>query len=435
MNRSIHIRFIAVMLIMLTVVGCSFSSKQEGKTDNKPPVTETKDSGKPTGTADEEPINQGKTPVKPEQPPTDPVLEQLKGLSVEEKIGQLVIVGMEGTTVDRTSRKLLDKYQVGGFIFFKDNIQSTEQAVRLFNDLKKANAGNPLPLWLSVDEEGGRVTRLPGEFAKLPASGTVGMKNDPGLAESIGNEIGKRLSGLGLNMVFAPVLDVNSNPDNPVIGDRSFGSSAERVSRLGTAAMKGIRETGVVPVVKHFPGHGDTSVDSHLGLPVVKHDMSRLNEVELAPFRKAVAEGADVVMVAHLLMANVDPKTPASYSGPVITGLLREKLGFEGVVITDDMTMGAVTQGGLEIGEAAVRSVLAGSNIILVGHEYELEEAVLQSLTEAVHNGRISSEVLDDRVLAILRLKAKYRLSDKAVTQPDIERMNREAEKLIRKFK
>lgn len=434
MNRSIHIRFIAVMLIVFAIVGCSFSSKQEGKTDNRPPVIETKDFEKSTGTAGEEQTNQGKTPVKPE-PPRDPVLEQLRGLSTAQKIGQLVIVGLEGTAVDHTSRKFLDKYHVGGFIFFKDNIQSTEQAVRLFNDLKKANAGNPLPLWLSVDEEGGRVTRLPGELVKLPASGTVGRKKDLGLAKSVGNEIGKRLSGFGLNMVFAPVLDVNSNPDNPVIGDRSFGSSTELVSRLGTAAMQGIRETGVIPVVKHFPGHGDTSVDSHRGLPVVKHEMSRLNEVELAPFRKAIAEGADAVMVAHLLMTSIDPKTPASYSGPVITGLLREKLGFAGVVITDDMTMGAVTQGSMDIGEAAVRSILAGTNIILVCHGYDLEESVLKSLTEAVHSGRISKEVLDDRVLGILRLKAKYRLSDKAVTQPDIKRMNMEADKLIRQFK
>lgn len=198
--------------------------------------------------------------------------------------------------------------------------------------------------------------------------------------------------------------------------------------------MKGIQAKGVVPVVKHFPGHGDTSVDSHLGLPVVEHNLKRLHELELVPFQQAIDDGADVVMVAHLLMKSIDPDTPSSYSKPVITDLLREEMGFDGVVITDDMTMGAVS-GNTDVGEASVQSILAGSNIVLIGHEYALEEAVIQALTEAVDSGVISEELLNDRVRTTLELKDKYRLSDEPVKVPDVKQLNADTKAVIDQMK
>lgn len=440
MRQGIHKAVILLLMLLLFVAGCGITdSNQPSGMNPEPPVIETKPGSGSNGTTeqgekpapDKKPVGE---PVKPGEP-EDPAAAQLEKLSVEQKIGQLVIVGMEGTTVDDMSIRMLEKYHVGGFIFFRDNIQSTAQAVKLFNDLKKANESNPLPLWLSLDEEGGRVTRLPDELVKIPASGVIGKSKNPKLAEEVGRQIGRRLSGYGLNMDFAPVLDVNSNPRNPVIGDRAFGSTADQVSRMGLAAMKGIAGAGVVPVVKHFPGHGDTAMDSHLGLPVIKHDKTRLNQVELAPFRDAIEAGADVVMVGHLLMEKIDPDTPASFSKPVITGLLREELGFEGVVITDDMTMGAVAQSEKGIGEAAIQSVLAGTNIVLVGHDYGLEEEVLKSLSEAVRSGRIPAKLLDERVLPILRLKQKYHLEDNPAHQPDIEALNKESREILKKFK
>lgn len=427
MKRYIFVSVLCCLLIV-GMIGCSASSKTGQGEAQKPPATEKSDhSNRSSGETEGKPQGNESEQNKP----SDPALAKLDKLSLEEKVGQLVIVGMEGTTIDNATSKMLDTYHVGGFVFFKDNMESVDQSVQLFNSLKKANQDNPIPLWMSIDEEGGRVTRLPEAFVKLPSSGQVGKSNDSGLAQEFGSQIGQRAAGFGLNMVYSPVLDVNSNPDNPVIGDRSFGSSADQVSKLGIAAMKGIQETGVVPVVKHFPGHGDTSVDSHFGLPVVNHSMERLNEVELAPFKKAIDEGTDVVMVSHLLMSKIDPDTPASYSKPVITGLLREQLGFEGVVITDDMTMGAVETGQIGIGEAAVRSVLAGTNIVLVGHDYEREEEVIQSLIQAVKSKRISEEVLNERVLPILRLKEKYNITDQPVTGPDVEKLNDEAKQLI----
>lgn len=353
------------------------------------------------------------------------VRSKLEQLRTAEKIGQLVLVGVEGTAPDDTAREFVEEYHVGGFIFYKNNMENAKQAAAFFNQLKKMNAGNKVPLFLSVDEEGGRVTRMPKEFKALPAAQIIGASGSTELASGLGSVIGKELAGFGLNMDFAPVLDVNSNPDNPVIGSRSFGNNTEIVSEMGLAMLQAIEQEGVIPVVKHFPGHGDTSVDSHLGLPVVKHGLERLRELELVPFAKAIDNGADVVMIAHLLMPELDSEHPASFSKAVITDLLREELGFQGVVISDDMTMGAVVKH-YDIGEAAVKYIQAGGNIVLVGHEKDRQLAVINALTTAVKNGEIPLDMLDERVYSILKLKEKYGLRDEPAAGPDIKAINQE---------
>ncbi|RAR43525.1 beta-N-acetylhexosaminidase [Paenibacillus sp. MDMC362] len=433
-----------VVILLLAVAGCRGGAEPGNPGDNGQGASPSEEIQEPqtSSPADEDgtPPPSGSTDNKgeegnlPEDGTDEAVTELLNSMTVKEKIGQLVLVGIEGTTMDDTSRRLLKDYHVGGFIFFKDNIENAQQSVDLLNELKKANAVNPVPLWLSIDEEGGRVTRFPDEYVKLPSSGKIGRSDDLTLTKQVGGLIAQKVSGVGINMVFAPVLDIDSNPDNPVIGDRSFGTTAEAVSTQGIASMKGIQENGVVPVVKHFPGHGDTSVDSHLGLPVVDHDLKRLHELELAPFQQAIDEGADVVMVAHLLMKSIDPDTPSSYSKPVINDLLREEMGFKGVVITDDMTMGAIS-GSTDVGEASVKSVVAGSNMILIGHEYALEEAVIQALTEAAHSGVIPEEMLNDRVRATLELKHKYQLSDEPLKAPDVKSLNQETKAVLDQLK
>lgn len=432
-----------VVILLLAVAGCrggaepdtgdngqGASPSEEIQESQTPSPADEDGTPAPSGSSD----NKGEEGNLPENGTEDAVTELLNSMTVKEKIGQLVLVGIEGTIMDDTSRRLLKDYHVGGIILFKDNIESAQQSVDLLNELKKANAANPVPLWLSIDEEGGRVTRFPDEYVKLPSSGKIGRSDDLTLTKQVGGLIAQKVSGVGINMVFAPVLDIDSNPNNPVIGDRSFGTTAETVSVQGIASMKGIQENGVVPVVKHFPGHGDTSVDSHLGLPVVDHDLKRLHELELVPFQQAIDEGADVVMVAHLLMKSIDPDTPSSYSKPVINDLLREEMGFKGVVITDDMTMGAIS-GSTDVGEASVKSVVAGSNMILIGHEYALEEAVIQALTEAVDSGVIPEEMLNDRVRATLALKHKYQLSDEPVKAPDVKSLNQETKAVLDQLK
>ncbi|WP_239483770.1 beta-N-acetylhexosaminidase [Paenibacillus rhizolycopersici] len=429
-SRSIWKVASLLLLAVLLIAGCS---ARQGAADHPAPsASEGNGSGGPGANQGEASPSTPEAPDTPETPP-DPTAELLAQLSTDEKIGQLVLVGMEGTKPDDVTRSLIEEYHVGGFIFYKDNIQDTTQALELFNGLKAANAKQPVPLFMSVDEEGGRVSRMPGELAKLPTARKIGNTGSEELAGQIGGILGRELAGFGLNLDFAPVLDVNSNPDNPVIGDRAFGTKPEIVSRMGIAVMKGIREQDVIPVVKHFPGHGDTSVDSHLGLPVVEHDLARLRKLELVPFKQAIQEGADVVMIAHLLMPKLDSEHPASFSKAVIDDLLRKELGYEGTIISDDMTMGAIVEH-YDIADAAVQFVQAGGNIVLVGHDHEKEKQVIQALRDAVNSGKISAETLDERVYNVLKLKEKYALINDSAPGPDTEQLNRDIANTLKPY-
>src|SRR5690606_22430849 len=262
--------------------------------------------------------------------------------------------------------KLIHQYKVGGIIVNKKNITSPSQMVAYMNSLKEENKNN-VPLFFGIDQEGGRIAKLPGDLRAIPSHFEIGKQNDPSFAFEIGTVLGKLVSSFGFNVNFAPVLDINSNPENPVIGDRSFGINPDVVSKLGIQMMKGIQGENIIPAIKHFPGHGDTSVDSHVELPVVQKTMAELEQMELIPFKQAIAEGADMVMIAHILLPSIDPKFPSSMSEAIITDLLREKIGFDGVVITDDMTMEAITNS-FDIGKASVMSVKAGADIVMVAH-------------------------------------------------------------------
>jgi beta-N-acetylhexosaminidase len=225
-------------------------------------------------------------------------------------------------------------------------------------------------------------------------------------------------------MNFAPILDINSNPKNPVIGDRAFGIEPEVVTSLGIATMKGIQSQNIASVVKHFPGHGDTSVDSHVGLPIVYNDLDRLKSFELVPFSEAVKDGADAVMIAHILLPKIDAENPASLSRTFITDILRGDLGFDGVVITDDMTMGAIAKK-YNIGDAAVKSFNAGSDIILVCHDYYRQTAVIDALIKAAKTGNIKEETIDSSVYRILKLKQKYGIADSKINSIDVNQVSR----------
>lgn len=399
-------------IIVLLIVIMAFSGCSPGA------------SGSSTGTVN----TPGTEPTTPEpatqtKQAADPIAEQLAGLSLEEKIGQMFIVGLDGLTVDENAKKMIENYYVGGFILFSDNLKNPDQMLELLNSLKASNSVNRIPLFLSVDQEGGRVNRMPSELKEFPANGAIGKINNAGLSFDIGSAIAQEIKAFGFNLDFAPVLDVNSNPQNPVIGDRSFGANAKAVSRLGTQTMKGLQAGGVIPVVKHFPGHGDTSVDSHIGLPLVDNDMDRLKSLELVPFEDAIKNGADVVMVAHILLNKIDPDNPSSLSKTIITGLLREQMKFGGVVITDDLTMGAILKN-YDVGDAAVRAVNAGNDIVLVSHGYENEVKAADAVKKAVRDGTISMARVDESVYRILKLKDKYKLKDGITDSVDIGKIN-----------
>ncbi|MDP4094309.1 MAG: beta-N-acetylhexosaminidase [Bacillota bacterium] len=363
----------------------------------------------------------------------DPIQEQIDNMSLEEKIGQMVMVGFDGSTADQNVKRLIADDHVGGIIFFKDNFTDPNQMLSLVNQLKELNSTNKEPLFLSVDQEGGRVNRMPDSISSIPASGTIGKYNNKNFSFNIGSLLAQEVKMFGLNMNFAPVLDINSNPKNPVIGDRAFGSTPSVVRNLGIQTMKGIQSQNIISVVKHFPGHGDTSTDSHIGLPIVNNDLNRLESFELLPFEDAVKNGVDAVMVAHILLPKIDSDNPASLSKNIITGILRDKMKFNGVVFTDDMTMGAIADN-YGMGEAAVKSINAGSDIVLVCHEYDKENQVIQSIKAATASGEISEQRINQSVYRILKLKAKYKLNDKPVDKVDITGINKKIKSVLDKY-
>lgn len=353
----------------------------------------------------------------------DILAAKIAGMTLEQKIGQMLLAGIDGTKLDSEAKRMIAEDDIGGIILYKDNISSLKSMVSLINTLKQSNSSNQVPLFMSVDQEGGKVSRMPEEYAAIPANSKVGIVNQKESAAEMGRLLAREVLSAGFNMNFAPVLDINSNPDNPVIGERSFGNNAELVSRLGIAEMKGIASEGAIPVIKHFPGHGDTSVDSHLELPVVNKSAAGLAKLEWLPFQAAVKEGADAVMVAHILYPQLDPDKPASLSAEIIGGLLREQMGFGGVVITDDLTMGAITDH-YTLPAAAVDTVLAGSDILLIAHEYSNEQKVRAALLESVRSGVIPESRIDESVYRILALKEKYKITDKPVAVPDLTELN-----------
>lgn len=235
-------------------------------------------------------------------------------------------------------------------------------------------------------------------------------------------------------MNFAPVLDVNSNPNNPVIGDRSFSADPNVVSSLGIQTMKGITEQHVIPVVKHFPGHGDTSVDSHLELPKVNKTVKQLEQLELIPFKKAIEADTDAIMVAHILLPQLDKTYPASMSAPIITDLLRKQMGYNGLVMTDDMTMKAITNH-YGIAQAAVQSVKAGSDVVLIAHDPANTIAVIDALKAAVESNKISEQQIDQSVMRIIELKEKYKLDDEPTQSVNVKQLNDELHEVLNNHK
>lgn len=356
------------------------------------------------------------TPAPTPTPTPDPVEEALSAMTTEEKVGQLLIAGFYETEAGEEARSYIQDYHVGGLILYGRNVESAQQLTDLTNGLK-ALAGDGIPLFLSTDQEGGMVERMPQEIQKLPNAYDV---SDPA---AFGSALGTECAAFGLNTDFAPSLDIWSNPNNTVIGRRAFGSDAETVTQRGLACLTAMEESGTIPVVKHFPGHGDTDTDSHVGLPVVDKTREELLEMELLPFQAAIDAGAPAVMVGHILMTQIDPDKPATLSSEVVTGLLREELGFDGVVFTDDLTMGAITQN-YGLGEAAVLAVEAGCDVLLVCHEAGSVDEVYAALLDAVDTGRITADRLDQSVRRILTLKQNYGLTSDPVNLPDLDALN-----------
>lgn len=348
----------------------------------------------------------------------DIVRNAIDKMTMEEKVGQMLMPdfrtwkGKNVTEMNAEIGQMVKQYHLGGVILFRENVVTTEQTTTLVDDYQSSS--EKFGLLMTIDQEGGIVTRLQ-SGTDMPGNMALGAARSEELAQNVGNAIGEELAALGFNVNFAPVMDVNNNPDNPVIGVRSFGGDPRLVGTMGTAYMRGLQQAGVAATAKHFPGHGDTAVDSHLGLPEVPHDLDRLKEVELYPFQQAMDAGIDAIMTAHVTFPKIDDTEvisqkdgtpialPATLSEKVLTGLIREEMGYEGIVVTDALNMKAISDHFGPV-DSVIRAINAGTDIVLM--PVGLEE-VAGGIYEAVETGEIKEETIEDSARRILTLKVK----------------------------
>ena len=340
--------------------------------------------------------------------------ELLASMTTEQKVGQLFMVHFNETYFSPALEEMIVDYHVGGIIIFPHNLASPADLAALIAEAQSAAvASTPgIPLLVAADQEGWPILRLPQGATVFPSNMAVGATDSVEDARLMASVMAEEMKAFGLNMNLAPVMDVNNNPANPVIGTRSFGSSPDLVARLGTAMVQTYQSSGIVATAKHFPGHGDTDVDSHLGLPVIGHDLAHLWAVELPPFQAAISAGVDCIMIGHLSVPALDSVSarPATLSPEILQGLLRDEMDFQGAIATDSLSMEALMEQ-YDLPTATAMAFLAGADLLLFGYtpQHPPEEQLLayHRVLELVEEGTISSNRLDESVRRILLLKAR----------------------------
>ncbi|UBH07805.1 beta-N-acetylhexosaminidase [Macrococcus armenti] len=328
----------------------------------------------------------------------------LNQLSMDEKIAQMMLLGFDGTDYNATLKQYQNK-NVGGVILFKRNIANTPQVRQLTSSLNEST--QQLPMFIGIDQEGGVVNRLPASVQNIESAYEIGLINDLDYSFSRGKYVGDSVKAHGFNLDFAPVLDIWSNPNNKVIGNRSFGTDAKTVTRMSDAFKRGINSAGVITSGKHFPGHGDTVTDSHVALPVSNKNLSELEASELIPFKYQIDKKIDMMMISHILYPEIDRQNPASLSNRIVDDILKDKLNYNGVIITDDLSMGAITNQ-YDLNTAVVRAIQAGETMVLIGSHVGDVDALIHSVKAAVRDGKIDEKIIDENNEKIIRLKLKY---------------------------
>lgn len=323
--------------------------------------------------------------------------------NLAEQIAKMFCVGFHGQAPSEDLKGLVEM-GVRNVIVFGRNIERPEQVFELTAAVKGLSSE---PVMICIDQEGGRVRRLQEGFTKIPAMRLVGHTKDPMLARHVGVVLGKELRSVNVDVDFAPCMDVDTNPANPVIAARSFGADPHLVGRLGCEVIVGLQAHGVVACAKHFPGHGDTHLDSHKDLPILEHSIQRLETVELPPFKAAVDAGVASIMSAHVIMKPLDEKYPATLSANVLDGILRKRFGFDGVIYTDDFEMKAIADHyGFE--ESIVMGIRAGCDVILICHTPEQQRKGIETAIKAVERGEIPRQRIEESNKRIDRLIHKY---------------------------
>jgi beta-N-acetylhexosaminidase len=332
-------------------------------------------------------------------------------LAFARDIGQLLIGSFPGTSLSAEFRSLSREFDLGGAILFSRNVEAPEQVAELAGAIE--GLGRETPCWVSVDQEGGRVARLREPFTRWPPMAVLGRANSDALADRFGRALARELRAVGITLDYAPVLDIHTNPKNPVIGDRAFAEKADEVARYGRVVIRALQTEGVAACGKHFPGHGDTSTDSHLELPLVEQPLERLRAIEFEPFRAAIQEQVAFIMTAHVLVPAIDERQPATLSAAIVQALLREELGYTGVILSDDLEMKAVSAR-LPVPVAAVEAVTAGCDALLVcSGDVDLQAATLEALVKAVETGDISKKRIDDALMRLRRAKERFLAHDR----------------------
>lgn len=353
----------------------------------------------------------------------------VQAMSLEEKVAQLLFIGFTGTDLPERNARFIEQHGLGGLILFSRNVLSAAQT-RALNESAQAAARRSrqgVPLAISIDQEGGTVVRMSEKagYTHLPGNMAHGAADDERLTYRAARVMATEMRAVGVNWNLAPVLDVNNNPLNPVIGVRSYGSDPALVARHGKAAVRGFQAGGVAACGKHFPGHGDTSVDSHLALPVIPHDRARLEAVEFVPFRQAIAAGIDSLMTAHVFFPALEPQPglPATLSKNVMTGLLRREMGFDGVICTDCLEMKAIADN-YTPAQTACMALEAGVDALLLSHTWETQMAMFEALCEAVRSGRLSEERVAESACRVVRMKLTRQMGqvlDSGISTPEHE--------------
>ena len=357
---------------------------------------------------------------------------KIEKLSLEEKVGQLFMVGLEEKTNEDIAN-LIQENKIGGVVLYRKNYHTYEEMLAYVNNIKELNSKNSIPIFISIDQECGRVNRMPQEILNLKSATKLANTKNVEIVKESGKIIGEMLNKTGISMDYAPVLDIRKYKEKHASGDRCYGENKEDVSKYGIEVMKEMQNQSVIPVIKHFPGHGLTKKDSHFRIPKITEKIEILEKEDMIPFEKAIKENAEAIMVGHLIIKDVDKKYPASLSEKVIQKYLIEKYNYKGLIITDDLKMMAI-QLHYNMKKAVVKAIEAGNDIIMIGLPYKKVNKIIKFIVKEVKNGRIKEEKINESVEKIIAIKEKYKISDQKVNGFAITEINERIKELNKKI-
>jgi len=326
-------------------------------------------------------------------------------MTLRDQIGQLFMVGVNGTELSQERISWLREYRPGGVILFSRNLVDPSQIATLTNSLQEHTSCGSL--FIAIDQEGGCVSRLPSGFTLFPSAARIGACGSATLTYQAATITATELRAVGINMNMAPVLDIHTNPSNPIIGDRAFGTTVDQVCEMGMATIAGFQDHRMIACGKHFPGHGETMSDSHQELPTVDLPENRLKQVECQPFHQAIRHGLAAIMTAHVLYPALDQTMPATLSSRILTTLLRQEMGFTGPIISDDLEMNAMTNH-WTIGDAAIQSLQAGADLLLICHQQDRQTEAMEAVQKAVEQGFLSKDRMASSLARLSHLKKRF---------------------------